>query len=230
MLASLGQRSTAGPGAQAPHSGQCLATAAVRPATMPALMLNRSSRDMPGLRGTPEGLGAFGTHTQGGRGWGCGARGGGRARATARQQQGGMRLSHTRGDIHVRVKLRHARTRGDDHQRGASQRCRQLLRALQPVASGAAAREVSLRQRPCQLALEQPSSCFSGARLSGPGAAHLMRADERGGAHMRHVGSHAGHRGSHVVESQLRDVGRHLRRACRRFMGGLGLLLGCGLL
>mmetsp|Transcript_27161 Transcript_27161/g.69129 ORF Transcript_27161/g.69129 Transcript_27161/m.69129 type:complete len:244 (-) Transcript_27161:335-1066(-) len=36
--------------------GQCLAMASHRLATMPALMLNRSSRVMPGLRGTPAGM------------------------------------------------------------------------------------------------------------------------------------------------------------------------------
>ena len=36
--------------------GACLATAAARAATMPALMENRSSRVMPGLRGTPAGM------------------------------------------------------------------------------------------------------------------------------------------------------------------------------
>ena len=36
--------------------GHALAAASTRPLTMPALMLNRSSRVMPGLRGTPAGM------------------------------------------------------------------------------------------------------------------------------------------------------------------------------
>ncbi len=36
--------------------GQLSATASTRLLTMPALMLNRSSRVMPGLRGTPAGM------------------------------------------------------------------------------------------------------------------------------------------------------------------------------
>lgn len=36
-------------------AGQCCAMPCARPRTMPALMLNRSSRVMPGLRGTPAG-------------------------------------------------------------------------------------------------------------------------------------------------------------------------------
>ena len=36
--------------------GACAATATARACTMPALMLNRSSRVMPGLRGTPAGI------------------------------------------------------------------------------------------------------------------------------------------------------------------------------
>lgn len=36
--------------------GQYLATPSTTPATMPALILKRSSRVMPGLRGTPAGM------------------------------------------------------------------------------------------------------------------------------------------------------------------------------
>ncbi len=39
-----------------PTSGQCLPQASTRLFTMPALILNRSSRVMPGLRGTPAGM------------------------------------------------------------------------------------------------------------------------------------------------------------------------------